>query len=58
MSECCYGVESSGDADQCVIDAFTRKDAGFYVLKEEGRIIGAINAWIGVNERARRCFSV
>jgi len=51
MSECCYGVESSGDADQCVIDAFTRKDAGFYVLKEEGRIIGAINAWIGVNER-------
>ena len=51
MSECCYGVEEAGDGDQCVKDAFTRKDAGFYVLKKQGMIVGAINAWIGVNER-------
>ncbi|MFK7968256.1 MAG: hypothetical protein AB8B68_03765 [Rickettsiaceae bacterium] len=51
MSESCYGVEYLADADQCVVDAFTRADAGFYVLKQGNVIEGAINAWIGVNDK-------
>lgn len=48
MTACCQFI--TGDAEKCVIDGFTRPDAGFYVLISKKNSIKAQSyAWIGQN---------
>jgi len=49
MTDCCQFI--GGSAHQCVIDGFTRSDAGFYVIRDKkGKIYAQSYAWIGSDE--------
>ena len=48
MTACCQFI--GGDSEKCVIDGFTKEDAGFYILRDKkGNIKAQSYAWIGVN---------
>lgn len=48
-----YSCQSiDGDGEKCAIDGFTKKDAGFYVIRnKKGKIIAQSYAWIGLNKK-------
>jgi len=53
MTGCCQFI--GGDAELSVIDGFTKRDAGFYVIKNAAGVVRAQSyAWIGVNENKER----
>ena len=53
MTGCCQFI--GGDAELSVIDGFTKRDAGFYVIKNVKGVVRAQSyAWIGVNKNEER----
>jgi hypothetical protein len=49
MTNCCQFI--GGDSEQCVIDGFTREDAGFYIITDKkGGVKAQMYAWIGLND--------
>lgn len=49
MTNCCQFID--GDSEKCVIDGFTREDAGFYVIRDKkGKIKAQAYAWIGLDK--------
>lgn len=49
MTNCCQFID--GDSEKCVIDGFTREDAGFYIIRDKkGKIKAQSYAWIGLDK--------